>query len=194
VQAERVPSRGTGCRERSDRSWAEGTPKRAEGGALSRLQRMEKLSAGVTSGRASDGGESPVRKRTGKPLRGLRTLPRARGVNPLEKALRKRAAVCGFSRARRELDSSQFAERREWRSAVGQRRRRQSGARSGAPAGAAKLRDRERSPLSSASLRATDRNPDGPKPRAGSGRSLEPGRNATRQIPFNIADDLMAFP
>jgi hypothetical protein len=36
VQAERVPSRGTGCRARfSDRSWAEGTPKRAEGGALS---------------------------------------------------------------------------------------------------------------------------------------------------------------
>ena len=179
-------------REHCSRSWAEGTPKRAEGRALSNFK--EKIFDGVASGRASNGGESPARLPAGKPLRGLRILPRVRDGNPLEKALRKRAAVCGFSRARRELDSSQFAERREWRSAVGQRRRRQSGARSGAPAGAAKLRDRERSPLSSASLRATDRNPDGPKPRAGSGRSLEPGRNATRQIPFNIADDLMAFP
>jgi hypothetical protein len=41
--------------------------------------------------------------RTGKPLRGLRILPRAGGGNPLEKASRKRAAVCGFNRARREL-------------------------------------------------------------------------------------------
>jgi hypothetical protein len=31
VQAKRAPSRGTGC---SERSWAEGVPKRAEGGAL----------------------------------------------------------------------------------------------------------------------------------------------------------------
>jgi hypothetical protein len=34
VQAEWAASRGTGCRERNDRSWAEGDPKRAEGGAL----------------------------------------------------------------------------------------------------------------------------------------------------------------
>jgi hypothetical protein len=116
----------------------------------------------------------------GKPLRGLRILPRAGGDNPLGKALRIRAAVCGFSRARRELDSSQFAERRERRSAVGQRRRRQSGARSGAPG-----RSAERAGPSAIATGLRKPSRDGIEARRGETREgldmREPGREATRQ-------------
>jgi len=77
VQAERVTSRGTGCREHRDRSWAEGTSKRAEGGALSpkkkesaqpRFRAMGSLpgwaeTAKAGSVRARPGGPSRARSR-----------------------------------------------------------------------------------------------------------------------------------